>query len=257
MAHMRGWETYEDFKNKGPSWRWFNDWHNPWGVSEDWGSEPCSYHVHSKGSCRIHDRVASIRGLYYNHKRKAFWGHISIVDIPVSFQFQIAQHLDGSKRRAGQYSNFLQRIRNCASGPCVSIICTYNLHEKIEFVFKLKNCLSAQSVQSLGCALTQWVAKDASFLLADSEDADQTGQMPRLIWVFAGSTGHFVDFVTLQLKWHVDFQTQKSSSSSQSYNDSTDAQNMSSDMKYCSKYRVLGFLHFLFNLVIQNHLKSR
>ena len=36
------------------------------------------------------------------------------------------------------------------------------------------------------CAL--WVAKDLSFLHADSEDSDQTGRMPRLIWVFAGRT---------------------------------------------------------------------
>ena len=28
---------------------------------------------------------------------------------------------------------------------------------------------------------------------------DQTGQMPRLIWVFAMRTGHFVGFVMLQL----------------------------------------------------------
>ena len=35
---------------------------------------------------------------------------------------------------------------------------------------------------------TQWVAKDPSFLHADSEDSDQTGRMPRLIWVFAGRT---------------------------------------------------------------------
>ena len=33
----------------------------------------------------------------------------------------------------------------------------------------------------------QWVAKDPSFLHdADSGDSDQTGRMPRLIWVFAG-----------------------------------------------------------------------
>ena len=38
---------------------------------------------------------------------------------------------------------------------------------------------SAQSDQSLLC--TQWVAKDPSFLYADSEDFDQTEQMPRLI----------------------------------------------------------------------------
>ena len=40
--------------------------------------------------------------------------------------------------------------------------------------------------ESLLCA--QWVAKDPSFLHADSEDSDQTGRMPRLIWVFAGRT---------------------------------------------------------------------
>ena len=47
------------------------------------------------------------------------------------------------------------------------------------------------------CAL--WVAKDPSFLQADSEDSDQTGWMPRLNWVFAGRTRHFVDFVVKQL----------------------------------------------------------
>ena len=35
---------------------------------------------------------------------------------------------------------------------------------------------------------TEWVAKDPSFLHADSEDSDQTGRMPRLIWVFARRT---------------------------------------------------------------------
>ena len=40
--------------------------------------------------------------------------------------------------------------------------------------------------ESLLCA--QWVAKDPSFLHADSEDSDQTRRMPRLIWVFAGRT---------------------------------------------------------------------
>ena len=46
--------------------------------------------------------------------------------------------------------------------------------------------LCAQSDQSSLCA--HWVAKDPSFLHADSKDSDQTGQMPRLIWVFAGHT---------------------------------------------------------------------
>ena len=46
---------------------------------------------------------------------------------------------------------------------------------------------SAQSDQGLRCGL-QCIAKDPSFLHADSGDSDQTGQMPRLIRVFAGRT---------------------------------------------------------------------
>ena len=34
-----------------------------------------------------------------------------------------------------------------------------------------------------------------------SEDSDQTGRMPRLIWVFDGRTCHFVGFVTRWLDW--------------------------------------------------------
>ena len=48
------------------------------------------------------------------------------------------------------------------------------------------SCASAQSDQSSLCAQWVHVAKDANFLYADSEDSDQTGRMPRLIWVFAG-----------------------------------------------------------------------
>ena len=58
-----------------------------------------------------------------------------------------------------------------------------------KWAVRLANTHTAQSDQSLQC-----VAKDPSFLHVDSEDSDQTGQMPRLIWVFAGHTGHFVGF---------------------------------------------------------------
>ena len=57
---------------------------------------------------------------------------------------------------------------------------------------------SVQSDQSSLCA--QWVAKDPSFVHADSEDSE-TGWMPRLIWVFAGHTCHFVGFVVRRLIW--------------------------------------------------------
>ena len=52
--------------------------------------------------------------------------------------------------------------------------------------------------QSSLCA--QWVAKDLSFLHADSEDSDQTGRVPRLIWVFAGRTCYYVGFVMRRLR---------------------------------------------------------
>ena len=48
---------------------------------------------------------------------------------------------------------------------------------------------------------SQWVAKDPSFLHADSKDSDQTGWMPRPIWVFTGHTCHFVGFVMRWLMW--------------------------------------------------------
>ena len=51
--------------------------------------------------------------------------------------------------------------------------------------------------ESLLCVY--WAAKDPSFLHADSEDSEQTARMPRLIWVFAGRTCHFVGFVTRRL----------------------------------------------------------
>ena len=41
--------------------------------------------------------------------------------------------------------------------------------------------------------------EDPMFLHVDSEDSDQTGQRPRLIWVLAGHKDHFVGFVMRRL----------------------------------------------------------
>ena len=46
---------------------------------------------------------------------------------------------------------------------------------------------STQSDQSPCCGSV--VAKDPRFLHADGEDSDQTGRLPKLIWVFTGRTG--------------------------------------------------------------------
>ena len=53
---------------------------------------------------------------------------------------------------------------------------------------KTQISLAILSVWSESSLCTQWVAKDPKFLQAGSEDFDQTGRMPRLIWVFAGRT---------------------------------------------------------------------
>ena len=56
---------------------------------------------------------------------------------------------------------------------------------------------SAQSDQSL---LSAWRNIDSlATHWVHSEDSDQTGRMPRLIWVFVGSTCHFVGFVMRRL----------------------------------------------------------
>ena len=62
---------------------------------------------------------------------------------------------------------------------------------------KIQISLGIFPVLSESSLCAQWVAKDTRFLHADSEDS---GRMPRLIWVFAGRTGHFVGFVVQQLK---------------------------------------------------------
>ena len=53
---------------------------------------------------------------------------------------------------------------------------------------KTQISLGIRPVWSESSLCAQWVAKDPSLLHADSEDSDQTGRMPRLIWVFAGRT---------------------------------------------------------------------
>ena len=48
---------------------------------------------------------------------------------------------------------------------------------------------------------SQCVAKIPNFLHVDSNGSDHTGRLPRLIWVFAGRTCHFVGFVMRWLKY--------------------------------------------------------
>ena len=53
---------------------------------------------------------------------------------------------------------------------------------------KTQISLGIHLVWSESSLCAQWAAKDPRFLHVDSEDSDQPGRMPRLIWVFAGRT---------------------------------------------------------------------
>ena len=53
---------------------------------------------------------------------------------------------------------------------------------------KIQISLGIRPVWSEFFLCARWVAKDQRFLHGDSEASDQTGRMPRLIWVFAGRT---------------------------------------------------------------------
>ena len=56
-----------------------------------------------------------------------------------------------------------------------------------------------QSDQSLRCVLNEKLRTQTFFMR--TAKTDQTGLMPRLIWVFAGCTCYFVSFVMLRLKY--------------------------------------------------------
>ena len=64
---------------------------------------------------------------------------------------------------------------------------------------KTQISLGIHSVWSESSLYVHWVAKGPRLIMW-TEKTDQTGQMPKLIWIFAGCTGHFVGFVMMWLK---------------------------------------------------------
>ena len=66
---------------------------------------------------------------------------------------------------------------------------------------KTQISLGIRTVWSESSLCAKWVAEGPRFLHVDSEDSDQTGRMPRLIWVFGGRTLIFVCFVMSRLIW--------------------------------------------------------
>ena len=81
-----------------------------------------------------------------------------------------------------QFQNHTIKLLSIYEPPCDE---TNNV---VVHPVKTQISLGIRPVWSEPSLCAQWVAKGPSFHHADSEDSDQTGQMPRLIWVFAGRT---------------------------------------------------------------------
>ena len=88
--------------------------------------------------------------------------------------------------------NVTLRDRNSSKAPKGRTEINELRHDKTNKVTvrpaKTQISLGIHPVLSESSLCAQWVAKDPSFLHADSEDSDQTGRIPRLIWGFAGRT---------------------------------------------------------------------
>ena len=95
------------------------------------------------------------------------------------------------------------QVEDCHSGWFAESLINEPWHDKTNNVAvhpaKTQISLGIRPVWAESSLSTQCVAKDPSFIHADSEDSDRTGRMPRLIWVFAGRSCHFVGFVMRHL----------------------------------------------------------
>ena len=103
----------------------------------------------------------------------------------------------------GSYMHAQPLIRTWVVALCLKLsLFTEQPHVKINKMTvhpaKTQISLGICPVWSKSWLCTQWEAYRPSFFHADSEDADQTGRVPRLIWVFAGRKAHFVGFV---MRW--------------------------------------------------------
>ena len=110
------------------------------------------------------------------------------------WQLQCFQISPPHCRNVFSKQGFLNRLPVPSSLRCMRHSQTNNEppHDKINKMTvrpaKTQISLGIHLVRSESSLCVQWVDKDPSFPHADSEDSDQTGRMPRLIWVFDGRT---------------------------------------------------------------------
>ena len=104
-----------------------------------------------------------------------------LVSAVLLFKFENNEYMKCILRFRGYAAMFRLLIRQYMS---------HDMTKPAKFVCAQRRLRSAciRPVWSETSLCAQWVAKDPRFLHVDSEDSDQTGWMPRLIWVFAWST---------------------------------------------------------------------
>ena len=103
------------------------------------------------------------------------------------------------------FTGFKVHYHHCSDSLYWIIFCIVLIeppHDKTNkmSVRPAKTQIRVRRVWSESSLCAQWVVKDPSFLHADSEDSDQTGRMPRLIWVFVGRTATLVIFLMRRLR---------------------------------------------------------
>ena len=103
-----------------------------------------------------------------------------------------AENTDWGKRNGRTQPAWIENLVFLVGLPHSHQRLSRDMTKPIKWLCAQRRLRSAWASESSLCA--QWVAKDPSFLHADSEDSDRTGWMPRLIWVFAGRTATLLLF---------------------------------------------------------------
>ena len=104
---------------------------------------------------------------------------------------------------------------------CLHAVSCWNILRGIEFTWKphiwnipdilrKRDPFEILMPEDCVCKLDTWAAsrphdKTNKMICTPSEDSDQTGQMPRLIWAYTWCTGHFVGFVIRRLTCVLEF----------------------------------------------------
>ena len=136
-----------------------------------------------------HEDICSDLSEPWNQKENKF----SLIDQEHIHEQSQTQYSRGLRLHLDlMYTNIARSCHGKAWSICFNSFNNESRHDKINKVTvrpaKTQISLGIHPVWSEPSLSAQWVAKDPNFLHADSEDSDQTGRMPRLIWVFAGRT---------------------------------------------------------------------